>query len=129
MNCLIVTGVLYRTLKCKPDIKNIILKPMTSSIIMGIGNGCFQSPSNTAIMTSVRTEEIGIASGILSLSRNMGNILGVAITITLFENFRNLFLTSGHETAFLNAYHLTMAFGIIFGAVCLTCATIAYAKQ
>lgn len=36
VNCLIVTGVLYRTLKCKPDIKNIILKPMISSIIMGI---------------------------------------------------------------------------------------------
>ena len=100
-----------------------------ASIIMGIGNGCFQSPSNTAIMTAVRTEEIGIASGILSLSRNMGNILGVAITITLFENFRSIFASSGHETAFLSAYHLTMAFGIIFGIICLTSATIAYAKE
>ena len=102
---------------------------IAASIIMGIGNGCFQSPSNTAIMTSVRTEEIGIASGILSLSRNMGNILGVAITITLFENFRNMFSAGGYEVAFLSAYHLTMAFGIIFGIICLTSAIIAYAKQ
>lgn len=36
VNCLIVTSVLYRTLKCKPDAKNIIIKPMIASIIMGI---------------------------------------------------------------------------------------------
>lgn len=101
---------------------------VAASVIMGIGNGCFQSPSNTAIMTAVKTEEIGIASGILSLARNLGNILGVAITITLFENFRNIFISKGYETAFLNAYHITMAFGIIFGIVCLTCAIIAYSE-
>ena len=99
---------------------------VAASIIMGIGNGCFQSPSNTAIMTSVKTEEVGIASGILSLSRNMGNILGVAITITLFENFKNLYQNGSYQSAFLSAYHLTMAFGIIFGVTCLTCAIIAY---
>ncbi len=47
-----------------------------ASIIMGIGNGCFQSPSNNAIITCVNKDELGIASGILSLSRNLGNILG-----------------------------------------------------
>ena len=99
---------------------------VAASIIMGIGNGCFQSPSNTAIMTSVKTEEVGIASGILSLSRNMGNILGVAITITLFENFKNLYQNGSYQSAFLSAYHLTMVFGIIFGVTCLTCAIIAY---
>jgi len=99
---------------------------VAASIIMGIGNGCFQSPSNTAIMTSVKTEEVGIASGILSLSRNMGNILGVAITITLFENFKNLYQNGSYQSAFLSAYHLTMAFGIVFGVTCLTCAIIAY---
>ena len=100
---------------------------VAASIVMGIGNGCFQSPSNTAIMTAVHSEEIGIAGGILALARNLGNILGVAITITLFENFRNIFVVNhGYQTAFINAYHLTMAFGIIFGVICLTCAIIAY---
>jgi len=99
-----------------------------ASVIMGIGNGCFQSPSNNAIITSVKKEELGIASGILSLSRNLGNILGVAITITLFESFRNIFLEDGlpYNKAFLTSYHLTMGFGILFGIVCLTCAFIAY---
>ncbi len=99
-----------------------------ASGIMGIGNGLFQSPSNNAIMTSVSKEEIGIASGILALSRNLGNILGVAVTITLFETFRELFLNNGqvYDTAFLNAYHTTMIFGILFGIACFIFAYIAY---
>ena len=102
-----------------------------ASGIMGIGNGLFQSPSNNAIMTSVKKEELGIASGILALSRNMGNILGVAVTITLFETFREIFQHHGqiYHTAFLNSYHLTMGFGIIFGLACLTFAYVAYKPQ
>lgn len=101
---------------------------VVASGIMGIGNGLFQSPSNNAIMTSVKKEELGIASGILALARNLGNILGVAVTITLFETFRNIFLEHGnvYETAFLTSYRTTMCFGIIFGLVCLTFAYIAY---
>lgn len=104
---------------------------VAASGIMGIGNGLFQSPSNNAIMTSVQKSELGIASGILALSRNMGNILGVAVTITLFETFRNMFLQSGkvYDVAFLISYRTTMCFGILFGLICLGFAYIAYKKQ
>ena len=99
-----------------------------ASGIMGIGNGLFQSPSNTAIMTSVSKEFLGIASGILALSRNMGHILGTALTITLFETFKNAYLSASevYEYAFLDAYHITMFFGIAFGLACLTFVYIAY---
>ena len=99
-----------------------------ASGIMGIGNGLFQSPSNNAIMTCVNHGHVGLASGILALSRNMGNILGVAVTITLFETFRNIFLESGkvYDIAFLTAYRTTMCFGIFFGLCCLIFAYIAY---
>ena len=102
-----------------------------ASGIMGIGNGLFQSPSNNAIMTSVSKTELGIASGILALARNLGNILGVAVTITLFETFRNLFLNNGkiYETAFLYSYKITMCFGILFGLICLSFAFIAYKEN
>lgn len=101
---------------------------IAASGIMGIGNGLFQSPSNNAIMTSVKQEELGLASGILALSRNLGNILGIAVTITLFETFRKIYLENGqvYDTAFLNSYHTTMWFGIFFGVLCLTFAYIAY---
>lgn len=99
-----------------------------ASAIMGIGNGLFQSPSNNAIMTSVNNREFGIASGILALSRNMGNILGVAVTITLFETFRTMFIDNGqiYKTAFYHSYKITMCFGILFGLICLLSANIAY---
>lgn len=102
-----------------------------ASGIMGIGNGLFQSPSNNAIMTSVDHGELGLASGILALARNLGNILGVAVTITLFETFRHLFIENGkiYETAFLYSYRTTMCFGILFGLTCLTFAFVAYREK
>ena len=109
--------------------KNIAMwQIILASGIMGIGNGLFQSPSNNAIMTCVEHEHVGLASGILALSRNMGNILGVAVTITLFETFRKIFLDAGnvYDIAFLTAYRTTMCFGIFFGLCCLTFAFIAY---
>ena len=102
-----------------------------ASSIMGIGNGLFQSPSNNAIMTCVQKKDLGIAGGILALSRNMGNILGVATTISLFEAFKHSFLTSGirYSDAFLMSYHITMRFGILFGFSCLISAYVAYLPQ
>ena len=100
--------IIFSTFNTTTPMWEIVL----ASGIMGIGNGLFQSPSNNAIMTSVHKKDLGIASGILALSRNMGNILGVAVTITLFEEFREFFLSHSqpYETAFLNAYHTTMGF-------------------
>ncbi len=112
--------------------KNVAMwQIVLASGIMGIGNGLFQSPSNNAIMTCVEHGHVGLASGILALSRNMGNILGVAVTITLFETFRKIFLEAGnvYDTAFLTAYRTTMCFGIFFGLCCLTFAFIAYKKD
>ena len=123
----ILSLIIFTTFNTTTPMWEIVL----ASIIMGIGNGCFQSPSNNAIITSVNNDELGIASGILSLSRNLGNILGVAITISLFDSFKNHFIDSGHQyqSAFLEAYHLTMCFGIIFGVICLGCAYIAYHSE
>lgn len=120
----ILALIIFTTFTPKVPAWEIIL----ASVIMGIGNGCFQSPSNNAIITSVGHENLGIASGILSLSRNLGNILGVAVTITLFDSFRNHFLSNGavYENAFLKSYHLTMGVGVFFGLTCLICSYIAY---
>ena len=120
----ILALIIFTTFNQSTPMWEIIL----ASVIMGVGNGCFQSPSNNAIITSVDSEHLGIASGILSLSRNLGNILGVAITITLFDSFRAHYLGGGmsYQLSFLNSYHLTMCVGIVFGFVCLVSSYIAY---
>ncbi len=44
----------------------------------GIGIGLFQSPNNSAVMGSVPQERLGLASGFLALTRNMGQLIGIA---------------------------------------------------
>lgn len=120
----IASLLIFTTFDKSTELWQIVL----ASGLMGIGNGLFQSPSNNAIMTSVSKSELGIASGILALSRNLGNILGVAVTITLFETFREIYIHGGevYDSAFLNSYHTTMCFGIVFGIACFVFAFIAY---
>ncbi len=100
--------------------------------LMGIANGLFQSPSNNAILSSVPQPELGIASGILALCRNVGHILGVAITITLFASFKSHFLQAGellYNEAFLKAFHYTMSVGVLFAVACFTFAFFAYKNE
>ena len=94
----IIALIIFTTFNPSTPMWEIVM----ASVIMGIGNGCFQSPSNNAIITCVNKDELGIASGILSLSRNLGNILGVAITITLFDSFKTAMLDDGilYQSAF-----------------------------
>ena len=48
-------------------------------ILLGSGMGFFMSPNNSAVMGSVHRERLGIASGILTISRTLGQTLGIAI--------------------------------------------------
>ena len=45
----------------------------------GIGIGLFQSPTNSAIMGSVPAEYMGVAGGLLHLTRLMGQVVGIAV--------------------------------------------------
>ncbi|MEX1020988.1 MAG: MFS transporter [Litorilinea sp.] len=46
---------------------------------LGVGMGLFQSPNNSAIMGSVPRERLGVASGLLSITRTMGQVTGISI--------------------------------------------------
>ena len=45
---------------------------------VGLGIGIFQSPNNSAIMSAVPAEKLGIASSLLSLTRTLGQTSGIA---------------------------------------------------
>jgi MFS family permease len=53
-------------------------------IPLGIGLGIFQSPNNSAIMGAVRKERLGVASGLLVLSRTLGQSTGLPLMGALF---------------------------------------------
>lgn len=50
----------------------------------GIGLGMFQSPNNSAILGEVPPDRLGIASGLLSLSRTLGQTTGLPLMGALF---------------------------------------------
>ena len=68
-------------------------------IPVGIGIGLFQSPNNSAVMGSVTRENLGVASGLLSLTRTVGQTAGIAILSAFWENrvafYNGGFLESG----------------------------------
>ncbi|MDY6939494.1 MAG: MFS transporter [Cyanobacteriota bacterium] len=50
-----------------------------------MGVGLFQSPNNSAIMGAAPQERLGVASGLLSLSRILGQTTGVPLVAALFS--------------------------------------------
>lgn len=51
---------------------------------IGIGMGIFQSPNNSAVMGSVPRHRLGVASGLLSISRTLGQTVGVSVLSTIW---------------------------------------------
>lgn len=54
--------------------------------IMTIGNGMFQSPNNSLVMSTVPKNKLGIAGSINALVRNLGLVFGISFSTTLLYN-------------------------------------------
>jgi len=57
---------------------------LLSFLPVGLGMGTFQTPNNSAIMGAVRRARSGTASGLLVLTRNFGQVLGVAVLASVW---------------------------------------------
>ncbi len=53
---------------------------------IGLGFGIFQSPNNTAIMAAAPRRQTGVVSGMLALSRTLGQTTGIAILGTVWAS-------------------------------------------
>lgn len=51
---------------------------------LGIGMGVFQSPNNSAVMGAVPRRRLGIASGLLAITRTLGQTAGIAVVGALW---------------------------------------------
>lgn len=54
--------------------------------IMTLGNGMFQSPNNSLVMSTVDKSNLGIAGSINALVRNLGMVFGISLSTTLLYN-------------------------------------------
>jgi MFS family permease len=56
---------------------------------IGLGMGTFQSPNNSAIMGAAPHNRLGVASGMLSVTRTLGQTTGIALMGALFASRLN----------------------------------------
>lgn len=54
--------------------------------IMSIGNGLFQSPNNSLVMSTVPKHKLGIAGSVNALIRNLGMVIGVSLSTSILYN-------------------------------------------
>lgn len=101
----------------------------TWTAMLGLGNGMFQSPNNSLIMSKVPRTELGTAGSINSLVRNIGMVVGITVaTTTLFGVMSSkaghhvISLIPGRPDIFLAGMHIvfSLAAGISLLAAVLT---------
>ena len=61
------------------DADTTVVEYILRFLPVGIGMGMFQSPNNSAIMGAAPRSRLGIASGMLSVTRTLGQTTGIAI--------------------------------------------------
>lgn len=81
-------GLLLMTIGCVSvstlDAQSRDLDYLLRVIPLGLGWGTFQSPNNSAILGAVPSARLGIASGLLSLTRTLGQTTGLPLFATIF---------------------------------------------
>ncbi len=115
---LIVLGyIIFTTIGEKLTYINIIL----AQALIGAGSGCYQPSVNALIVSIAPMGKMGIASGILAMFRNVGMLLGISISVSIFDFAKNYYTKQGFNYAdsFIAAYHWAIYWAIISGIVCI----------
>lgn len=81
--CVLAAGqVSLALLPGQPQVWDIVAR----CLLCGIGFGCFQSPNNREMLSSVSREHSSYASGVLAIMRTFGQCLGTALVGVLLAS-------------------------------------------
>jgi EmrB/QacA subfamily drug resistance transporter len=90
---------------------------MAALLIIGLGFGLFTSPNTNAIMSSVEKRYYGVASGIVSTMRLLGQMFSMGITMTIFSVIiGKVEITPVYYDEFSTAVHVTF---LVFSILCV----------
>ncbi len=95
---------------------NFVVDVLPGTIAIGLGAGVAFNPILLAAMSGVRTEEAGLASGVVNTAFMMGGALGLAVLASLADSRTGSLADSGdgHLDALLGGYHLAFLVGAVF---------------
>jgi sugar phosphate permease len=100
-------------------------------VVFGVGQGLFTAPNNSAIMGAAPPERLGVAGGVLNVTRTLGTSLGVAIATVVFAS--RLSALAGHAIRTAQAPRAFVLVGVrytllLFAAVALVAAGISLVR-
>ncbi len=85
--------------------------------VIGLGFGFFSSPNTNAIMGAVEKQYYGVASGIVSTMRLLGQMLSMGIATMIFAIvIGRVEITPEYYPAFLASFHYAF---ILFALLCI----------
>jgi MFS family permease len=74
------------------------LAPVVACLaLVGLGQGLFTAPNNSAIMGAAPAESLGVAGGLLNVTRSLGTSMGVALTASVLS--WRLLVAAGHPVS------------------------------
>ena len=88
---------------------------ITAQLIMGCGSGTFQAPNNNTIIGGAPKDRLGMVVSLSALARNMGAVMGIALSVLIFSSVRRHYTAAGADsvTSFMYAYQAAMVFCIV----------------
>jgi EmrB/QacA subfamily drug resistance transporter len=107
-----------------------------SLIMLGLGNGLFNSPNTSAVMGSVPANRRGIAAGMRTLLLNTGQTLAVALAMVILSTVMSYQVLTGLFTgseggvpgidgrAFMQGFHEVFLFSAAISAVAIVCSSL-----
>ena len=105
-------------------------------LIFSLGMSIFQSPNSSAVLGSVPKRYLGVASGILANMRNLGMVLGIALSGTIFFTLAPIALSKRYanfnvlETdQLLNGFHWAYIAGALVAAAAIVTSYFAGKRQ
>ena len=87
----------------------------TSLLLVGVGFGLFSTPNNTAIMGAVNSQEVGVASASMNLSRTIGNLFGMSLVNLMVQyHIGDVALSAEQTPAIMNTVSLAFTMSLAF---------------
>jgi hypothetical protein len=81
-----MAGVIGKGLHQAVSLSSVVL----GLCAIGLATGLFQSPNNSAIMSSVPASKLGVASALLATVRNLGFVAGTGLSIQIFYSLKQI---------------------------------------
>jgi EmrB/QacA subfamily drug resistance transporter len=97
---------------------SFVVDVLPGMLLLGLGAGIAFNPVLLAAMSDVKSEDAGLASGVVNTSFMMGGALGLAVLASLAAARAATLLASGADspTALNGGYHIAFLIGGVFAA-------------